>query len=310
MDTCCGPAVDADSGQPEHTSLPRADLYVPTSHETHPDAVLLLPSRVNPALQMQSPKLVAPDPVVVVLAGQLVHPLLPAVSLYEPAGHTVHDAPPSGPVYPTTQLHAVTDVDASLTVLLFAGHAVHAADPIELLYPPPTAHAEHSPFRPVYPAMHVHAVAADAPAAVVLALSRHPSHTALPANALYEPNGHKSHGPPSGPDDPALHRHAAGDVDASPSVDDDDGQLLHPADPVKLLYVPVLHPVHAVPSAPVNPILHRHSDRDLLPVLPVSELLGHVTHATDPLADLYVPTAHPVQTPPLDPVYPLLHTHP
>ena len=60
----------------------------------------------------------------------------------------------------------------------------------------------------VDPALQTHAVAVVLPAGDVLE-PEHPSHAALPDASLYVPAAHSAHGPPSGPDVPALQVQAA-----------------------------------------------------------------------------------------------------
>ena len=68
------------------------------------------------------------------------------------------------------------------------------------------------------------------------------------------PATHREHGPPSGPEEPALQVQAVamrlptGDVEF-------DGQVSHVAFPGLALKVPAPHDVHGPPSGPVEPAL-------------------------------------------------------
>jgi hypothetical protein len=172
---------------------------------------------------------------------QPVHDPLPLKSLYVPAPHASH-GPPFGPVYPALQTQAVTTV-LRLGELEFAGHVkqlVTAEAPVEAEY---------------------------LPAAQLV-------HPALPLVSLYVPAPHGTHGPPSGPECPALHVHAkdevliAGELEFrghTPQLDADeaptvlecvpDPQLEQSALPLAILYVPATHAEHVPPFGPVYPAL-------------------------------------------------------
>jgi len=68
----------------------------------------------------------------------------------------------------------------------------------------------------------------------------HVVHAAEPLLALYSFATHATHGPPSGPVYPALHRQLATDV-APAELDESVGHAAQGADPVPALYVPVAH---------------------------------------------------------------------
>ena len=94
---------------------------------------------------------------------QLVHAALPLAILYVPTPHGEH-VPPSGPVYPTSQV----------------------------------SNTHGPPFGPTYPALQVQAVTAE----LVLGELELPGHVwqvALPIAILYVPTPHGEQTPPSGP---------------------------------------------------------------------------------------------------------------
>lgn len=96
---------------------------------------------------------------------------------------------------------------------------------------------------------------------------------AEPVGVLYFPATQFTHAPPSGPDDPALHIQlakvplAAGEFefagqtahvsDVAPTATEylPAVQLVHAADPVRILYVPATHSVHVPPFGPDDPAL-------------------------------------------------------
>ena len=78
------------------------------------------------------------------------------------------------------------------------------------------------------------------------------------------------------------------------------GHVEHCPAPIVSLYLPSSHAVHATPSeAAVYPTTHLQSINSLLPD---AELVcvGHVEHTPIPIATLYVPNSHAVQTAPFD----------
>jgi hypothetical protein len=114
--------------------------------------------------------------------------------------------------------------------------------------------------------------------------SPHPTQSemsSLPDDVRYVPAGHKAHVDSSS---------APSDAEYLPA-----GHSLHVSVPGELLYVPTPQAWHGPPSAPVYPALHRQV---VLPaVLP--EYTGHVMHAVDAGAALYVSASHSMHS--LDP---------
>ncbi len=243
-----------------------------------------------------------------------MHATLPLAILYVPAPHATH-VPPFGPVYPALQTQAVTTV-LRLGELEFAGHVkqfVTAEAPVEVEY---------------------------LPAAQLV-------HPTLPLVSLYVPAPHGEHGPPSGPEYPALHVHAkdeeliAGELEFrghTPQLDAaeaptvlecvPDPQLVHSALPLAILYVPATHAEHVPPFGPEYPALQAHAVTSELelgafaftghttqvvavvaPVVLEYVPIPQLTHASAPLATLYVPATHGEHGPPPGPAYPALHTH-
>jgi len=84
--------------------------------------------------------------------------------------NTSTPAPPPSPVYPGTQLHAVTNT-LPFTDVVNSGHALQYADARTSMY----------------------------------VSTGHTTQLALPFVALYFPSAHAVHGPPSAPSYPALH---------------------------------------------------------------------------------------------------------
>ncbi len=71
---------------------------------------------------------------------------------------------------------------------------------------------------------------------------------------LYLPASHAVHGPPSGPDQPALQVQSAKAVLCAGELEPA-GQLLQLVDPAEPLYLPTTHAVHVPPLAPDQPAL-------------------------------------------------------
>ena len=198
----------------------------------------------------------------------------PGESLYVPAPHASH-VPPSGPVYPA--LHRQLAVPRTLPEK--AGHDVHSVDPGAALYVPleqpahslepgeslylPATQASHvPPSGPVYPALHVHRLAASLPSGesanaghawqsttapscgeYLPALQRTQSDTSSwPPDVRYVPAGHSEH---------VDSFWAASDGEYLPAP-----HLAQAAEPGESLYVPAPHASHAPPSGPVYPALH------------------------------------------------------
>jgi len=108
-------------------------------------------------------------------APQSVHASLPLPALNLPAAQSTH-APPSGPVEPALQTHAVAAALPAREAEL-AGHAWHVASAV-------------------------------APAASEYLPASQSVHSALPVPALNLPAAQSTHAPPSGPVEPALHTHS------------------------------------------------------------------------------------------------------
>jgi hypothetical protein len=120
---------------------------------------------------------------------------------------------------------------------------------------------------------------------------------------LYCPDGHCTHGPPSGPMKLGMHWQRSIEVLAM-----DDivrlGQVLHVAEPVTFLYVPATHCTQATPSGPVYPMLHLQLLSSALPVPAVFVCAGQPVQDCGPSQSLYVPLAHSAHGPPSVPVNP------
>jgi hypothetical protein len=213
--------------------FPSVLLYLPALHAVHDPPL----GPHQPALQVQAAKAVLcagelesaghakqVDKPVVSEYVPLSHRLQtasPTTFLYLPATHAVH-GPPFGPVDPVLQVQLVK---ASLPggELEFDGQTLQVAVPVNVLYFPAT-HAVHGPpFGPVDPVLQVQLVKPALPAgelefdgqalhvelfAVPTAAEYVPTpqsvQVAAPVNVLYFPATHAVHGPPSGPENPAL----------------------------------------------------------------------------------------------------------
>jgi hypothetical protein len=330
------------SGHVVHVALPDVVLYFPGSHAVHAP----LSGPVKPGLHVhaelaagevelvghvrQVAAAVAALAVEYFAAAQSVHTAAPVAVLYFPATHAVH-VPPSGPVKPRLQRHAVR-ATLGLGELEPEGHVLHVADPVVSLYVP-GSHAVHAtPSAPVNPALHVHAALAEL-ATGELELVTHPMqvaaavaalvveyfaatqsvHTAAPVAVLYFPATHAVHVPPFGPVKPRLQRHAVravlvtGELELSghvkhvlaPAVEYVPApQFIHEAVPVSPLYFPAVHVVHVPPLAPDEPALQV---QEVSAVLETGEyeLEGHATHAlatVAPAVTEYVPAVQFVHT--------------
>jgi hypothetical protein len=222
----------------------------------------------------------------------------PVAVEYLPAPQSVHVLPAEAPlaVEYLPLAHSTQSVDASLPVApeyLPAPQSVHATDPATALYFPAT-HATHAPpFGPVNPRLQTQASTAVCSVNACPEFAAQSAHSALPAAALYFEAAHAKHGPPSGPEYPAMQTQildALGDCEFA-------GQAAHApaADaPVAAEYVPAPQSRHvAVVVAPVT--------SEYLPA-PQSR------HAAEPVLILYLPAPHAVHAPPLGPVNPRLQT--
>jgi hypothetical protein len=162
------------SGHEEHCAGPTESVYVPAGH-----AVQISPSAAfpqKPGAQPQPLEAVLPSadavfapqllqtlelaPLANEPDGHTAHSALPVASLYVPAPHPVQ-GPPSAPVYPKEQIHAVTatlpltetlepdghvEQTAAPAVAAYVpvGHREHTLEPMPLVYVP-TAHAVQLP---------------------------------------------------------------------------------------------------------------------------------------------------------------------
>jgi hypothetical protein len=87
-------------------------------------------------------------------------------------------------------------------------------------------------------------------------------------------------------------------ADTAPAVAEyvPEKQLVHPTEPVVVLYFPATQAVHGPPSGPVYPALQAALRQAALDVLAVGEVkpAGHTVHCDVPVLFLYVPVAHAV----------------
>ncbi len=131
------------------------------------------------------------------------------------------------------------------------------------------------------------------------------THWLGPVGFLYLPATHDVHRPPSAPDQPALHLHAAKAVLCSGELEPA-GQLLQSAAAGRLLYFPATHAVHVSPSAPDQPALQVQFAIVML-AIGESEFVGQTKHATSPVAATaveYFPCSHGLHADdPVDVVY-------
>ena len=119
-------------------------------------------------------------------------------------------------------------------------------------------------------------------------------HAAEPLAFLKRDAAHAAHGPPSGPECPLKHRHAALSVCAVCAWEELAGQAVHGAEPGPGLYSPGAQAGHAPPSGPVCPA----SQTQLLAsVLPLTELefSGQALQAAESARGLYFPGTHCTQ---------------
>jgi len=130
----------------------------------------------------------------------------------------------------------------------------------------------------------------------------HNVHSLSPDSTLYLPATHLTHGPPSRPDDPALHIQSVCLLLVLFEFESI-GQLIHTleaaatspeylpvahtehnASPVVVLYLPAAHETHVPPSIPVYPALHIQLRWSLLPAGDC-EKSGHIVHCASPLSE-------------------------
>jgi hypothetical protein len=86
------------------------------------------------------------------------------------------------------------------------------------------------------------------------------------------------------------------------------GQSVHPdeLDPDPALYLPIAHPTHSGPYAPVKPALQKHAVK-LVAAGSEYEFAEHDSHSQFPVMFLYLPGAHFVHRLADAPVYPGMH---
>ncbi len=147
------------------------DLYLPAGQSTH---AVLAAGELEPA-------------------GQAVQAAEPFVFLNLPASHSAH-GPPSAPVYPWKQIHAVLSVRAVSAWPELAAQVAHGAEPLLGLYAPAGQAAHGPPFGPVYPALHWQSAAASLPGGLALKAG-HASHAWSPRPALKALAGHAAQAP-------------------------------------------------------------------------------------------------------------------
>lgn len=158
-----------------------------------------------------------------------------------------------------------------------------------------------------------------------------------PGCGLCAPAAHTAHGPPSGPEAPALQMQAvdaplpgresvfgahARHVDALYAPTDAEYvptlQSMHVPGPVDGLYFPAPHNSHSAPIEPAAPAIHTHATLlegesenagHTAHVTPVEEYMpaAHTEHVPGPVDDLYVPASHFRHSRPFRPVQPALH---
>jgi hypothetical protein len=141
------------------------------------------------------------------------HVAFPVFSLYLPTTHCVQ-MPPSDPVEPASQVHAVK-AELPTGESEYVGHVVHVVAPIAAEYVPDPQ-------------------------------SRHES---APVATLYLPTTHCVQVPPLGPDEPGLQMQAV--EDELPAGESEYvGQVEHVVAPITAEYLPDPHLIHTVvPSA-------------------------------------------------------------
>jgi hypothetical protein len=115
------------------------------------------------------------------------------------------------------------------------------------------------------------------------ACAGHALQFAAPLLFLNVPGAHALHGPPSGPEKPALHWQSVGASEPASACECGGQDWQDPS--VLFLYVPAEHGPQGPPSAPENPSLHLQARRDV-DALSELELAGQGVHACEPDAFL------------------------
>jgi hypothetical protein len=134
-------------------------------------------------------------------------------------------------------------------------------------------------------------------------------HGKFPVVTLYLPAPHFPHGPPFGPDEPALQVQATSALLEVPEFELS-GHGPHALAPATSEYVPTPQPAHTV--ATVAPVTVEylpapqfvHTVATVAPVTAEYLPAPQFVHVVTPVVILYSPTAHGVHAPPLDPAYP------
>jgi len=201
-----------------HTDVPVITLYFPGTHSAHGPPF----GPLAPALQMHAvstellatelelsgqlrhlSELLAPSVPEYVPTKQFVQAAVPFVILYLPTAHNVH-TPPSGPVAPALQTHAVitvlpgpetvfggqirhapAPVAPTVVEYVFTAQSVQLLFPVTSLYCPATQRTHTLPF-PVAPALHRHSTLGTSASAYAV----HARHAVAPTPAMYVPAAH------------------------------------------------------------------------------------------------------------------------
>lgn len=195
--------------------------YLPGGHASHSP-----PSEpMKPALQTQKSTVGDPGPDDVssghathvsddiapvaseyVSLGHSSHAPGPLSALYDPARHASH-SPPFGPVKPALHSQSVKAVLPGLESALTGHVSVHGEVPPTALNLPGSQSSHSPPSGPKEPGLQVvrHSSADVLPGGDVESASGHWLQSPSPMPSLYLPLSHITHGPPSGPANPALH---------------------------------------------------------------------------------------------------------
>lgn len=262
-------------------AAPFTVFVYPRMHVQAASALLPAPDEVNDGQVKHVPaSAVAPTEVEYFPAPQSVHVagVGPVAVLYFPARHSVH-VPPFDPVAPALQVQLVTSELPATRLLEFVGQAVHTP------------------------------ASAVAPVAVEYLPGTQFVHTADPVSGLYVPGTQNSHGPPFGPEDPALQVQSAAAVDRAGEFERA-VQPTHAEAPRTSLYVPAGHSLKTVlPARPEYPTFAMQAVIEVLPAANVELPVGHAVAAVIPILFAYVPATAWVQGAPSPsaPKYPILH---
>jgi len=240
------------------------------------------------------------------LAGQVSHAAEPFAVLYCPARHAAQ-GPPSTPVYPAWQRHALASVWAVSAWPECSPQALHAAEPFAVLYCPSGHAAQDPPSTPVYPASQRHALASVCAVSAWPECSPQALHAAEPVASLKRDPAHAAHGPPSGPVWPALHQQRSMRLLPAPDVEFP-GHATHAlaADaPEAPPYVPALQLAQsaAPPAACVPALQLLHTEADAAEYVPALQLAQSAAPAA---ANVPAPHAAQLESPALAAYVPAL----